>query len=295
VHYIRARRLQLTPDSTLTVRPYSRQHAEKKKNMAKGKYFRIKSRSAGLYLDVKGASKAPGTPVILWSQHSGDNQVWYYCPTTKSIRGKPSRLPLDVSGGRLHIGEYTGSPDQQWYYNKSEHVIQNIAQRGKVLDVVGSGTDPGTEVCSWDMHGRDNQKWELEQAEPIAFFHIRSATCDKVLDISGNNKSPGALVVLWPKKGSADNQLWFEDTFGNIRSKLNDKLVLDASGGDLKTGEYSENNNKSYWAIDGTKIVNAHNPSEVLDLKAGCTDNGTAVCAWQHHGKANQQWYFDHI
>jgi len=29
---------------------------------------------------------------------------------------------------------------------------------------------------------------------------------------------------------SADNQLWFEDRYGNIRSKLNERLVFDASG-----------------------------------------------------------------
>jgi len=268
---------------------------DKKKNMVKGKYFRIKSKSAGLYLDVKGASTAPGTPVILWSQHDGENQVWYYCPTTKSIRGKASKLPLDVSGGRLHINTYTGSADQQWTYNKLDNVIQNLAQPGKVFDVVGAGTAPGTEVCSWDVHGRDNQKWEIEQAEPPKYFHICSATCDKVLDISGGSSSPGAPVILWPKKGSGDNQLWFEDTFGNIRSKLNDKLVLDTSGGDLKTAEYSPNNTKCYWAIDDIKIVNVHNPSEVLDLKGACTNDGTAVCSWAYHGKTNQQWHFDYV
>jgi len=54
----------------------------------------------------------------------------------------------------------------------------------------------------------------------------------KVLDVSGESKQKGAKVVLWSQKdkGSADNQLWFEDRYGNIRSKLNDQLVLDASG-----------------------------------------------------------------
>jgi len=263
--------------------------------MVRGKYFRIKSRSAGLYLDVKGGDAVPGTPVILWNQNSGDNQVWYYCPTTRSIRSKQTGMALDVTGDRLCINHFSGSTEQQWNYNKFENLIQNAAQPGKVLDVVGAGTSPGTEVCSWDLHGRDNQKWEIEQAEPPAYFHIRSGTCDKVLDITGNSTSPGSAVILWPKKGSADNQLWFEDCFGNIRSKLNERLVLDASDGDLKTGEYSENNNRAFWAIDGNKIVNAYNLGEVLDLKGGCTDNGTAVCAWNFHGNENQQWYFDYV
>jgi len=204
-------------------------------------------------------------------------------------------MAIDMSGGRLCVNSHSGATEQQWSYNKFENLIQNMAEPGKVLDVVGNGTSPGTEVCSWDLHGQENQKWEIEQADPTAYFHIRSATCDKVLDIARNNSSPGGEVILYPRKGAADNQLWFEDCFGNIRSKLNDRLVMDASDGDLKTGEYSENNNKCFWAIDGNKIVNVYNPDEVLDLKGASTDNGTAVCAWNYHGNANQQWHFDYV
>jgi len=54
----------------------------------------------------------------------------------------------------------------------------------------------------------------------------------KVLDIAGAKTSAGAKVIMYGKKdsGDADNQLWFEDRYGNIRSKLNPFLVLDGSG-----------------------------------------------------------------
>ena len=54
----------------------------------------------------------------------------------------------------------------------------------------------------------------------------------KVLDIEGAKKQAGTKVVMYDQKQpkDADNQLWFEDHYGNIRSKLNDRLVLDASG-----------------------------------------------------------------
>jgi len=54
----------------------------------------------------------------------------------------------------------------------------------------------------------------------------------KVLDIAGAKTSAGAKVIMYEKKdsGDADNQLWFEDRYGNIRSKLNPSLVLDGSG-----------------------------------------------------------------
>ena len=54
----------------------------------------------------------------------------------------------------------------------------------------------------------------------------------KVLDIEGDSRQSGAKVIMYDQKGrsDADNQLWFEDLHGNIRSKLNDHLILDASG-----------------------------------------------------------------
>jgi len=54
----------------------------------------------------------------------------------------------------------------------------------------------------------------------------------KVLDIEGGSTQPGAKVVMYDQKepSGADNQLWFEDRYGNIRSKLNERLILDGSG-----------------------------------------------------------------
>ena len=54
----------------------------------------------------------------------------------------------------------------------------------------------------------------------------------KVLDIEGGSKQKGAKVVMFDQKAAsdADNQLWFEDRYGNIRSKLNERLIFDGSG-----------------------------------------------------------------
>ena len=64
------------------------------------------------------------------------------------------------------------------------------------------------------------------------YFFIKSAMHGKVLDIEGGNPQAGAKVVMFDQKDrhDADNQLWFEDRYGNIRSKLNEHLILDASG-----------------------------------------------------------------
>ena len=52
----------------------------------------------------------------------------------------------------------------------------------------------------------------------------------KVMDIAGNNPEEDASVQMYHQKDSADdNQLWYEDRYGYVRSKLSD-MVLDASG-----------------------------------------------------------------
>jgi len=255
----------------------------------------IKSKHSGLYLDVQGASSNPRSKVALWNRNGNDNQIWYHDPLTKTIRGKQSNLCLDIQGDRLCINHHQpGRAEQQWAYHTKKNLIENLVQQGRVLDVVGGAKNPGAEICSYGVHGGDNQKWELEYC-PIKYFFIRSGACPKVLDITGASKSPGAKVILYGKKTSGfDNQLWFEDTFCNIRPKINEKLCLDGTSGVLQTGEFAEGRNRAFWAINGNIIRSVYNPNEVLDLKGGSTENGTEVCVWAHHGRPNQQWHFDY-
>jgi len=53
----------------------------------------------------------------------------------------------------------------------------------------------------------------------------------KVLDVEGGSTSPGARVIVWPKNtcGNRQNQLWYFDENGLIRSALND-FALTAEG-----------------------------------------------------------------
>jgi len=51
-----------------------------------------------------------------------------------------------------------------------------------------------------------------------------------VLDVRGAENRAGAQVILYADKGDlADNQLWYEDEHGVIRSKMNG-FAIDASG-----------------------------------------------------------------
>ena len=63
------------------------------------------------------------------------------------------------------------------------------------------------------------------------YFWIVSEMNGKVLDIMGADPSEGAEVKMYNRNehDPQDNQLWYEDPSGNIRSKLND-FFLDANG-----------------------------------------------------------------
>ena len=66
---------------------------------------------------------------------------------------------------------------------------------------------------------------------PAMYFYIRTEKPEKVMDVRGGSTKPGAKVIIYEDKGDmADNQLWYEDKNGVIRSKLND-YALDGSGG----------------------------------------------------------------
>jgi len=64
---------------------------------------------------------------------------------------------------RMVLGSYNeGDKKQQWQYNKSRKTIDNRADANQVLDIVGGSKDKGTEVCAYDHHGHENQKWKIE-------------------------------------------------------------------------------------------------------------------------------------
>ena len=48
---------------------------------------------------------------------------------------------------------------------------------------------------------------------------------EKCLDVQGGNIEPGTKVIMWEKHGG-DNQQWYEDKYGVVRTKVDD-LALD--------------------------------------------------------------------
>ncbi|KFA88409.1 RICIN domain-containing protein [Archangium violaceum] len=91
--------------------------------------YLIRSRLNGLVLDVQGANKAAGTPVITWEATGQPNQVWQLVPG----RGRGT------------------------YYIQSQ-------LNGLVLDIEGGKTDGSGRIITYPMKrdGADNQLWQLD-------------------------------------------------------------------------------------------------------------------------------------
>jgi len=137
----------------------------------------------------------------------------------------------------------------------------------------------------------------LEPVGQTAFFYIRTDLCaDKVMDIHGGNARPGTKVALYEKKYSGnENQLWYEDCFGNIRPKLNQNLVLDGADGELRLAEFKDCSTRGFWFIDGHRIVSFQDHNQVLDVKDCKALDNNPICVWKHHGGSNQKWHFDYV
>ena len=63
------------------------------------------------------------------------------------------------------------------------------------------------------------------------YMYIKPQSDPKlVVDVRGADSKPGAKVILYTDKGDlADNQLWYEDERGVVRSKMNG-FAVDTSG-----------------------------------------------------------------
>jgi len=200
---------------------------------------------------------------------------------------------LYLAGDSICIQPYNpGNPNQQWMVAGNR--VQNRFNPNLNLDIAGAEGDPGARVCAWDYHGGANQQWSAEYTAPRYFF-IRSAMNGKVLDIRGADSSPGTKVIMYDQNdGMSDNQLWYEDQYGIIRSKLND-FAVDATEGSMRMEPYDPSNSQQQWVISGDRIVNRHNDQMCCDIKGADDSNGAKLCAYNAHGGDNQRWSIDFI
>jgi len=257
-----------------------------------GKFFFIRSELNDLVLDIKNGDVL----VTTWEWHEGDNQIWFADEMRGVIRSKlDENFVLHIDGeGTLTVAEF--HPDeyhQQW--RVAGNVIRHRENDNWVLDIANNEEDEGARVCAWDYNEGDNQHWSINYLPPKRFY-IRSLMHDKVLDVKRNDPSEGVKAVMWERNDDEyqENQLWYEDRYGNILSCLNDFAPSDDSGC-LRMSPYDVEIPGVQWVKSGKRICRRDDFEMVWDIKANKKKNGAKVTGWEFHGGDNQQWEFDYI
>lgn len=92
----------------------------------------------------------------------------------------------------------------------------------------------------------------------------------------------------------SDNQLWWEDRLGNIRSKMGDQ-GLEVADGKLIISPFDVGNPDQWWVREGERILLRSNPSQSLDIEGRNGDNMANLTMWEYKGDDNQMWDFSLI
>jgi len=263
--------------------------------MGEGKFFFVRSYLNGFVLDVQNGNSYPGCPVVTWHQRAdgNDNQLFYEDPESGTIRTKLNDYCLDIQDDSVVINPFQpGNSTQQWMIAGNR--IQSRFNPDQVFDIADNNQDAGARVCTWGFHGGQNQLWSIEYTAP-RYFYLRSQMHGKVADIRGADPTPGGKVISYEQvDGMADNQLWYEDRYGVIRSKLND-FAMDSADGTMRMNPYDPSNPMMQWVLMGNRVVNRNDPNMVLDIKGGSSSNNVKLIPYEYNGGDNQHWTLDYI
>jgi len=259
--------------------------------MGEGKFFVVRSQLNGMVLDIQDSNLAPGNPVALWHYNGGENQLFYEDFVNCCIRSAmDDNFCLEIMGDQLTINLFNPHESMQRWCTCGD-VLQN-RDLGSVLDVADHCMDEGARVCSWDRNGGPNQSFSFEY-QPARYAFIKNEESGKVFDVRGGDASPGTKVVMYEFNGQ-ENQVWYEDRWGCIHSKLND-FVIDTNDGDARLQPYDPTNPGQQWVKSDNRIINKMDHSICIDVKGGKKGNDAKLCAYGYKGAENQHFTFEYL
>jgi len=253
-----------------------------------GKYFWICSRlDADFVVDVENGDVSHGQKVVLKSNNGEHSQQWCYDYIFNVIRNrKDEQMCLRRDGDKSRVEEFDeGVRDQRWVLEHNDRV--RCLNNADVLVVKGGDAEDDTPIVCKSYDGDQRQKFTFRYVEPET-FSIRSKLNGKVLDITGGDGDPGTDIVMWEANGG-DNQMWYQDRFGHIFSKLN-KLTIECADGSLKTAKYDGLDDDREWILCGNTIRNLTSRNECLDISGANEDDGAAVGKAPYDNQVHQQW-----
>ncbi|ELU00451.1 hypothetical protein CAPTEDRAFT_225061 [Capitella teleta] len=265
-----------------------------------GKYFFIKAGvNPSLVLEIQDAEDKPGCSIVTGDPRGvleGNScQLFYFDRSTNTIRCELNGFCLDLKDDKLVINPYQKGKDTQlWKYENQK--IAQYSNPDMVLSVFDDSEDTGASIYAQMNEDREGQTFMIEH-RAAQFFYIRQQ--DKptlVMDVEKASSKPGTKVVLFRDKGQMDdNQLWYEDEEGIIRSKLNG-FAMDASGKEVTLLPYDVNNHKMQWQLSGNTVCNRLDPTLVLKSQGGGLFSGCpTLTATEFTGSDNEHWSFEEI
>jgi len=258
-----------------------------------GKFFKIKSALNGLVLEVADCDIAPGARVHTWEDSDGDNQLWYEDQITGTIRSKLNDLCLEVSADGAQMNPYQPEEINQ-HWAVADTKIVNGDMPDHVFDISASCMDPGADIVNWEDHDGPNQHFDIEYQEPF-YFYIKSQMHGKVIDVDDGCPDPGTKVIMYGKKDDLeDNQIFYQDKYGIIHSKLND-FSLDSSDGKFRLNPYDPECPGMQWTYSGGTIRNKLEHEKVADIYDEDTWDGAKIVPFDYSGNSNQLWELEYI
>jgi hypothetical protein len=256
--------------------------------MPEAKFYQLVSKHSGCALGPENNNDAPGARLVTVARNEGDQrQFWFTDALSGTIRNMVSGLCISIAGdGNAIMQPYQANLKAQQFALEGNPTIVKNAD-GRALDITGAKTNVGVPICAYKLHGKANQQWDLAFARP-QYFLLRGEKSGRVIDVESSNRAAGAKICLWDAN-NGDNQQFYEDRNGLVRSKLND-FVFDGSSSDVAMQPWEPNNPNRSWVLSGGAVVLLAKQSMVLEVKGAKDEGGSRFCAFQNKGAAHQRF-----
>ncbi|XP_010003802.1 PREDICTED: beta/gamma crystallin domain-containing protein 3 [Chaetura pelagica] len=148
-----------------------------------------------------------------WNEHSGWKVIGSLRPMKQPavylrVKNRAQGKYLTVAGSlgdiraaSVCVSPYSGKSSQIWHYS---HGLFKSKANNACLDVIGGRDVPGAKVALWTEHGKDRQKWRLNEDGTISSY----LSDQLVLDIKGGNYYDKNHIIMNQPVDDKHSQKW---------------------------------------------------------------------------------------
>ena len=260
--------------------------------MPEGKYFWLRSHLNNLCLDLSYGKAEDGNNVITWEYREAPHQLWYEDLANHVIRSKADEnLVLEERDGQVIIAFFhRGKDEQQWEIQEGRVCKRNDNDR--VLHIKNGQEEHAAHLTVERYEGKAEHSWDAVHLDS-PYFVIMSMMNNKAVDIEAGDSSTGANVIMYDHHGN-DNQQWYEDKHGFIRSKLNG-YTINTRDGHAEMDDIEIGSSGCCWVLNGNAIVNRYQPDECLEIQDCCEDNCAKVVPGHNNENPHQRWIINPV